>query len=295
MFDLNNYLYERRAIVDRVLDLYLPTEIEEPASLHKAMRYSIFCGGKRIRPILALAGAEIVGAPIETAFPTAAALEMIHTFSLIHDDLPALDDDDLRRGRPTCHKAFGEAMAILAGDALLALAFETIASKSTAAPDAVLAVLKTISEAVGTLGMVGGQVADLENERNPNVTLKTMQSIHERKTGALLSGALVAGAQIASAPERQIEALRSYGENVGLAFQIADDLLDVVGNEQILGKPIGSDEKNHKSTYPSLLGLDGARRAAQRAVETALDSLEIFGAEADSLRSLASFMIERKS
>jgi geranylgeranyl diphosphate synthase type II len=295
-FDLKNYLSSSRALVDEALSEYLPSEKSDPAILHKAMRYSVFCGGKRLRPILALTAADVCGGDIRDAMPAACALEMIHTFSLIHDDLPALDNDDLRRGRPTCHKVFGEAMAILAGDALFAMGYETI-TRHTAniGPEALANVLKTISIAVGSHGMVGGQVADLENEGNSNLDIQTIQSIHARKTGALLKASLLSGAIVASATPAQHAALEIYGEKIGLAFQIADDLLDILGDEQILGKPIGSDEKNQKATYPKLLGIDGAKEAARRATDEALSALEIFGRKAEPLKALAEYMIDRKS
>ncbi|BDI30673.1 farnesyl-diphosphate synthase [Capsulimonas corticalis] len=293
-FDLPAYLSERRVIVDAALDKYLPTADQEPDNLHASIRYSIFCGGKRLRPILALAAADAVGCDFSHVTPLACALECIHTFSLIHDDLPAIDDDALRRGAPTNHVVYGEAMAILAGDALLAFAFELIAECRAFCPaDRVLEALVMVAQASGTRGMVGGQVSDIECEGRTDVDEKTVASIHERKTGALLIASLVAGARLCGASGAQENALRRYGEKIGLAFQITDDILDLEGDAEKLGKPLGSDLKQDKATYPKILGIEESRTLANRAAEDAIAALSIFDEKADPLRALARYMVER--
>ncbi|HEX5323735.1 MAG TPA: farnesyl diphosphate synthase, partial [Capsulimonadaceae bacterium] len=238
-FDLEAYAAGRREWVDKALDSYLPKADEPPANLHAAMRYSLFIGGKRLRPLLALAGAEVAGADPKITLPLACGLECIHTFSLIHDDLPAIDNDDLRRGHPTNHKVYGEAVAILAGDALLTLAFELIQECRFYAPaEAVLDVVALVSSASGTRGMVGGQVTDIECEGKSDLNIATVESIHARKTGALLSASLLAGARLGGASAELLGALREYGHQMGLAFQITDDLLDLQGDADRIGKPV---------------------------------------------------------
>ena len=295
-FDLSAYVAQHRALTDRALDLYLPDAAALPPRLHEAMRYSLFCGGKRLRPLLVFAGAEAVGGNIEWVIPLACAVECIHTFSLIHDDLPAIDDDDLRRGSPTSHVVYGEAMAILAGDALLALAFDLIAECRVHAPaDRVLDAVAMVARASGTRGMVGGQVSDIESEGKSGLDIATVASIHERKTGALLLASLLSGARLCGATPTQEHTLYTYGTQTGLAFQITDDILDLEGDAEKLGKPLGSDLKQDKATYPKILGIDASRALARRASDTALSALSDFGPEADPLRALAHYIVERDS
>jgi geranylgeranyl diphosphate synthase type II len=257
-----DYLAELRPQVDRTLDRLLPTESQPPALLHSAMRYSVFGGGKRIRPALVALGGEVYGAPLESLLPAAAAMEMIHTFSLVHDDLPALDDDDLRRGRPTVHRRFDEAIAILAGDALLNCALTCLALEPASAPGAVRArAVAVAGHAVGSQGMIGGQVADLEAERSwPENPEQALESIHRRKTGSLLVASLLLGGVHAEAAEDALELLARLGEALGLLFQIGDDLLDVEGDSAALGKTAGKDAAAHKLTYPGLYGVAESRR-----------------------------------
>jgi geranylgeranyl diphosphate synthase type II len=295
-FDLRAYLEDQRRWIDDALDAYLPPAQQPPSQIHTSMRYSLFCGGKRLRPILTLAGAEAVGGDRRTALPLACAVECIHTFSLIHDDLPALDNDDLRRGSPTNHVVYGEAMAILAGDALLALAFELIVECRLFAPaDRTLDALAMVARASGTRGMVGGQVSDLECEGRDDLDEPTISSIHARKTGALLMASLLSGARLCGASIPQENALRIYGEQLGLAFQITDDILDLEGDAEKLGKPIGSDLKQDKATYPKVLGLPESRRLAAQSSEDAVSALADFDERAEPLRALARSVIERDS
>jgi len=265
--DVQSYLNEKRQLVDRLLDRYLPPEEAEPKSLHAAMRYSIMAGGKRLRPILALASYEYCGGnatgedlPIHYA---AVALEMVHTYSLIHDDLPCMDDDDLRRGRPTCHKKFGEAVAVLAGDAFHDLAFSLIAQ--TGSTDAVI----ELAQAIGTGGMLGGQIADVEAEGR-DVTRQEIIHIHTRKTAALIRCSVRLGAMLAGVEEKLLSKLTSYGEKIGLAFQIIDDILDIEGDQKLMGKKIGSDSKKQKATYPKAVGLKQAHQEASQLVDEAV-------------------------
>ena len=292
-FDFAAYLSERRAVVDRALEQLLPSDDREPPSVHRAMRYSVMAGGKRLRPVLVIAGAEAVGGHADTVMPTACALELIHTYSLIHDDLPAMDDDDYRRGRLTNHKVFGEAIAILAGDALLTLAFELIA-RSPSDPRALCEVLASVAEAAGTRGMVGGQVVDIESE-GKTVSGETLEYIHRHKTAALIRVSLCSGALLAGATRAQTEAIRTAGEDLGLAFQIVDDILDVEGSLAELGKTAGSDERKKKVTYPALYGLEVSRAKAHALIEHAHAALAPLGSPAEPIRALAAFIIERKS
>lgn len=295
--DLKHYLRERLALVDRELDICLPREDVLPVSLHKAMRYSVFAGGKRIRPVLMIAACEAVGGNVERVLPAACAMEMIHTYSLIHDDLPAMDDDDFRRGRPTNHRVFGEATAILAGDALLTEAFALLSDpqRNAGVPAEVCCrVLHTIARCAGSQGMVGGQVVDMESEGKA-IDLPTLQYIHTRKTGALILAAIQAGALLGGADESSLAALSSYGEAAGLAFQIADDVLDVVGDQEILGKDVGSDQERGKATYVALLGLDEARRRAGELRDLAVSALAPLGAPAEPLRRIAHYIVDRSS
>ena len=293
--DLQGYLADRCRIVDAALDEYLPPEDHCPSAICRAMRYSVMQGGKRIRPILTLAGCEAVGGDQKSALPTACAIEFIHTFSLIHDDLPALDNDDFRRGQPTSHRVFGEAMAILAGDALLTLAFETIAGHTTDVPaETVLRVVNRVATATGTEGMVIGEAADIESE-GKQVDLDTLRSIHSRKTGALIEAAVVCGGMLSGASEAQLNALSAYGRGIGLAFQITDDILDVVGDSAKLGKTVGSDVRKKKATYPAIMGLEKSEELAKTALDEALDALSGFDERADALRAIARFVVERES
>ena len=262
-------------------------------NLMRAMEYSLLAGGKRLRPILLMAAADASGGNGEKYLQVASALEMIHTYSLIHDDLPAMDNDDYRRGKLTNHKVFGEAMAILAGDALLTLAFEVALRQKNVPNEILLTVLKEISVAAGAAGMVGGQVIDLRSE-GVQIDFATLKLMHTGKTGALFRAAIRSGALLAQADEKKLAALTKYAENFGLAFQITDDILDVEGDEKILGKKIGSDAKNNKSTYVSLTSLDEAKNLAQKTVEDALCALENFGTEAEFLRGLVRFLLDRK-
>ena len=296
-FDLNAYVAERTALVLAGLDRFAPVADAPPATLHRAMRYSLFAGGKRIRPLLCMATAEAIGGSAESVLPTACALEMIHTFSLIHDDLPAIDDDDFRRGMPTAHREFGEAMAILAGDALHTLAFSTVAlhqSGGTGSDAAarVVRVLGLIAESCGEAGMVGGQVDDILYEGQP-VDGDILRHIHARKTGALLSASILAGAILAGATAEQERALEVYGEQIGLAFQIVDDILDVTGDDAKIGKPTGSDLKNDKATYPKVYGLAESGELARKAADAAVAAVAGFDGRAEALRTFARFIVER--
>ncbi len=296
--DLKPYLKEKIALVDTALEQYLPGEQERPQSIHKAMRYSVFAGGKRVRPVLMLAACEAVGGAVEQAMPAACAMEMIHTYSLIHDDLPAMDDDDFRRGRPTNHKVFGEAIAILAGDGLLTEAFKLLSNPrftGSTNPATTLAVIQEIAVCAGTYGMVGGQVVDMESEGKPEMDLPTVQYIHTHKTGALIKASVVAGALLGGADQQQLAAIRRYGEAAGLAFQIADDILDIEGTTEEIGKDAGSDEARGKATYPAVMGLAAAKQEAQAMMDEAMLSLEMFGAAAEPLRAIARYIVERKN
>ncbi len=293
-FDLAAYIAERRALTDRALDVYLPPADDLPPRLHEAMRYSLFCGGKRLRPLLVFAGAEAVGGDTDHVLPLACAVECIHTFSLIHDDLPAIDDDALRRGYPTSHIVYGEALAILAGDALLAHAFDLIAECRTTTPEGrVLDAMMMVARASGTRGMVGGQVSDIEAEGREDISHADIASIHARKTGALLLASLLSGARICGASAAEECALYEYGTQIGLAFQITDDILDLEGDAEKLGKPIGSDLKQDKATYPKILGLPESRRLARAASQAAFAALAPLGPAAEPLRALAHYIVER--
>jgi len=293
--DLKKYLEQKREIIDEALNQYLPPETEYPQTIHEAMRYSVFAGGKRLRPILVIAAAEVVGGGAEKVLPTACAIELIHTFSLIHDDLPAIDNDDYRRGKLTCHKVFGEDMAILAGDGLLTHAFQLLAQNSeikTINKEAMPLVIKEVAAAIGTLGLIGGEVVDIQSE-GKEIDLPRLEYIHSHKTGALIAISLRVGAMLMDAQEEEIEALFQYGKLIGLAFQIVDDILNVEGDEVQLGKPVGSDLRQKKATYPALLGIEESRQKARRLVEEAKKELEIFGEKGEILRLLADFVVER--
>ena len=295
---LADFLRDARRRVDESLDRFLPADDDDdhpcPVQLTKAMRYSLLGGGKRLRPILAMMAAEACGADPAEALPCGCAVEMVHTYSLIHDDLPAMDDDDLRRGRPTCHKAFDEATAILAGDGLLTLAFETIV-RYTRPPEAAARCVGILAAAAGPSGMVGGQMADLQAEGRRDGTVALLESIHRRKTGALLRAPLTMGAVVAGASELQVEALDRYGRAVGLAFQIVDDLLDVQGDEVKLGKRVRKDSELGKWTYPGLLGIEASRAKARGLADEAMAALDVFGDRSAHLRALAWDLLERDS
>lgn len=284
---------QRAALIeaDLLKELRRTKSLDE--NLMRAMEYSLMAGGKRLRPVLLMAAADAINNSGEKFITVADALEMIHTYSLIHDDLPAMDNDDWRRGKLTNHKVFGEATAILAGDALLTLAFEVVLRQKDVPPEILLTVLKEISIAAGAAGMVGGQAVDLYSE-GVQIDFETLKLMHRGKTGALFKAAIRSGAILAQASEKKLNDLTRYAENFGLAFQITDDILDVTGDEKILGKPTGSDEKNLKSTYVSLTSLDAAKNFAQAAVDEALDALKNFGDEANFLRELVRYLIARK-
>ena len=290
-FDFKAYLGKTREQVEVALDASLGPE--RPESLRDAMRYSLLAGGKRLRPILCLAACELAGGESVQAMSTAVALEMIHTMSLIHDDLPAMDDDDLRRGRPTNHKVYGEAVAILAGDALLTRAFEMVALRSPGVPaDRLLKVVGELSLVAGAPGLVGGQVVDLESE-GKQVDLETLEYIHLHKTGALLSACVITGAMIGGANDALIAALRVYARGIGLAFQIIDDILDITASSEVLGKTAGKDLIADKTTYPKLLGLEESRRRADALVDEAKDALKPWAGKSMPLLALADFITSR--
>lgn len=293
--NLQRYLEKRSQLVDRALARYLPKRGESPRTLDNAMRYSLFSGGKRIRPILALASGEAVEAPIARVMPFACALEMIHSYSLIHDDLPVMDDDDLRRGKPTNHIVFGEGMAILAGDGLLTEAFRTMAEAALRHGQdhiAALRALQEIAAGAGAIGMVGGQVADLEAE-NKRPTRALVEYIHTRKTAALIRAAVRAGALVGGAQPQQFARLNRYGSSIGLAFQIADDILDVEGGTDKTGKREGRDAELKKVTYPAAVGMAKAKKRARGLLDEALNALKPFGSPAEPLRQIATFIVSR--
>ncbi|MBN1570388.1 MAG: polyprenyl synthetase family protein [Acidobacteria bacterium] len=291
--DISTYLSESKKLVDEYLMKLLPAEGMEPPTIHKAMRYSVFAGGKRVRPILVLASGESLNGDREVLLSLGAAIEMMHTYSLIHDDLPALDNDDLRRGVPTCHKVFGEAMAILAGDALLTRCYEVLADLPRLSDTTRLSIIRDIAAATGTInGMIGGQVVDLESEGKP-VNPRILEYLHSSKTGALLKACVRCGALAAGADERALNALTEFGSKIGLVFQIVDDILDITSSSEILGKTAGKDEKAKKATYPAFYGLEASRNKANDLVALALEDIRDFGEEAEILRSLARFIVSR--
>ncbi|RLA87549.1 MAG: polyprenyl synthetase family protein [Deltaproteobacteria bacterium] len=292
-FDLKQYLEDRRLMVEEALEVALPQQDGPETRVVEAMRYSLFAGGKRLRPILCLAASEAVGGDLKAAMPAGCALEMIHTYSLIHDDLPAMDDDDLRRGKPTNHKVFGEAIAILAGDGLLTEAFVLLSDYNSLLPERAVQVIGVIAEAASYRGMVGGQVVDILSQ-NKRAELETVQQMHSRKTAALIAAATESGALSGKGSEAQVAALARYGRAIGLAFQIADDILDIEGDTELLGKTTGADEARGKVTYPAAVGLERSRQAANEMVNDALAALEGFDDRANPLRSLANYIITRK-
>ena len=295
--ELKDYLKDRCALVDQALNHWLPGENVLPFSLHQSMRYSIFAGGKRLRPILMIAASEAVGGSAQQVMHAACALEMIHTYSLVHDDLPAMDDDDFRRGKPTNHKTYGEATAILAGDALLTEAFRLLADADAnrlATPATVLRVIELVARFAGSQGMVGGQIVDMESE-GKDIDFPTLEYIHTHKTGGLILASVQVGALLGGGDEKQIAALTRFGGAAGLAFQIADDVLDIVGDQAELGKDVGSDQARGKATYPALLGLAEARQRANELCDIAVESLTPLGAAAETLQVLARYIVDRNS
>jgi len=292
--NLKAYLRTRQRKIDHALDRYLPKANTKPATLHKAMRYSLFAGGKRLRPILCLAAAEACRGNINDALPLACALECIHTYSLVHDDLPSMDNDDFRRGRPTCHKVFGDGIAVLAGDALLTIAFE-IASRAKPTPRYdISTLLREVAVAAGSQKLIAGQVADLEAE-GKSVKREQLQFIHENKTAAILKTSVRLGAMSANADARKLSAITRFGQGLGLAFQIIDDILDVTQTSEILGKSAGKDLTAKKATYPAVIGLDKSRAEASRVTRQAHNALSTFSSsDAEPLHALANYLLERK-
>ena len=296
-FDLQLYLRERTELVDAALQTWLPAADLLPGTLHQSMRYSVFAGGKRLRPVLMMAAAEAVGGRAEQVQHAACAMEMLHTYSLIHDDLPAMDNDDYRRGRLTSHKVYGEAMAILSGDALLTETFRLLADPRANAdvePATTTRVIELIARCAGSRGMVGGQVVDMESE-GKEIDLPTLEYIHTHKTGALILAAIQVGGLLAGGDDDDLKALTRYGEAAGLAFQVADDILDVVGDQATLGKQVGADQARGKATYPALIGLEAARQRADELCLLALDALSRFGAKSEPLRQIAHYIVKRTS
>ena len=291
-FDLGNYLKQKKLLVEEALDSSIA--IARPEKIYEAMRYSLLAGGKRLRPILCLATCDLMGGTESMAMPTACALEMIHTMSLIHDDLPAMDNDDFRRGKPTNHKVYGDDIAILAGDGLLAYAFEFVATQTkNVAPENIIQVVAALGRTVGAGGLVGGQVLDLESEGKPDITAETLSFIHTHKTGALLETSVVSGAILADAQKQDIQRLSKYSQNIGLAFQIIDDILDITATDEQLGKTAGKDLQAQKATYPSLWGLEKSRVKAQELIDSATEQLSVYGAKAEPLRAVASYIVTR--
>jgi geranylgeranyl diphosphate synthase type II len=292
-FDISAYLEAGRNSIDRSLDRLLPPEGAPPEALHRAMRYSIFAGGKRLRPVLALAAAQAVGGAAESVLDEACSLELMHTYTLIHDDLPAMDNDDFRRGKPTSHKVFGEAMAILAGDALQTLAFSVLArGRSRHAAGLIAEATGMLAEAAGSCGVIGGQAVDIASEGRA-VSRETLEYIHENKTGRLLQASVLLGAILGGADAQHRECLATYGRSIGLAFQITDDILDVTSTAEQLGKTPGKDAQAGKATYPGLLGMDESRRLQHLYLEQAIAALSSLGEQAVPLRELARFMVLR--
>jgi len=294
--DLKRYMAEKRATVDDALERYMPEPHGPAAALIKAMNYSLFAGGKRLRPILCIAGAEAVGGDAQKVMPVACALELIHTYSLIHDDLPAMDNDDLRRGKPTSHKVFGEAMAILAGDGLLTEAFNMLArleAPERASSGILKKIISLIATASGWQGMVGGQAVDIQSEGKA-IDAAVMDYIHSHKTGALITASVTSGAVLGGGTGMQMDAVGLYGEKIGLAFQIADDILDIEGNAEEMGKGVGGDSKKGKNTFPSVYGLNESKEILNLSIDAAIKSLENFDNKADPLRQIARYIIERK-
>ena len=295
--DITQYLEQKRQDVDRFLDSVMPPESAPPANLHKSMRYSLLAGGKRVRPILAIAAYEALGGAAPAILPLASSLELIHTYSLIHDDLPAMDNDDYRRGKLTNHKVFGEALAILAGDALLTMAFDLVSRPQLVDgldPRSQVRIVQELADGSGNVGMVGGQVADIEAE-GKDIDLATLEGVHRWKTGKLIRAAVRIGAIAGSATSEQLDRLTAYAEDIGLAFQIADDVLNVTGTREELGKDANTDASRGKKTYPTFFGVDGARKLAEERVASAIGHLKAFDRKADPLRELALYITARKN
>ena len=291
--DLKTYLATRAAEVDAALDRFLPKAKVRPATIHAAMRYSVFAGGKRLRPVLCLAAAEACGGEVSNALAPACALELMHTYSLVHDDLPAMDDDDLRRGRPTCHKVYGEGMAVLCGDALLTESFIVLAKTAATKRYGTRDYVTELAVTGGSQKLIGGQVMDLEGE-GKKLTKRDLVRIHEAKTAALLTSALRLGGMTANATPAKLEALTNFGYALGLAFQVIDDILDVTQSTEVLGKTAGKDEAVEKSTYPAILGLEASRKEAARLTKAAMDALKPFGKKAARLQEIATHLLKRE-
>ncbi len=290
--DLKSYLLRRQKQIDRALHRYLPRETARPATIHRAMRYSMFAGGKRLRPILCLAAAEACGGKIFPALPLACAVECIHTYSLVHDDLPSMDNDDLRRGRPTSHKVFGEGIAVLAGDALLTVAFEIATHAQPTRRYTLRDMLRDLAIAAGSRKLIAGQVADLEGE-GKKIDRAGLRYIHENKTAAMLEVSVRLGAMSANASTKQLDAISEFGHSLGLAFQVIDDILDVTQTSEKLGKSAGKDVAAQKATYPAVIGLEASRAEAKRLTRKAHDAIASFGKEGEALRALANYLLER--
>src|SRR5437899_2106947 len=291
--NIKTYLVSRQKLIERALDRYLPKANAKPATLHRAMRYSLFAGGKRLRPILCLAAAEACGGRIGYALPLAFALECIHTYSLVHDDLPSMDNDDFRRGRPTCHKVFGDGIAVLTGDALLTIAFEIVSHAKATSRYNMSILLREIAVAAGSQKLIAGQVADLEAE-GKNANRSQLRYIHENKTAAILATSVRLGAMSANANPKQLNAITKFGRALGLAFQIIDDILDVTQTSEKLGKSAGKDVAAQKATYPAIIGLDKSRAEAKRLTKQAHAALATFGAKGNALHALASYLLQRE-
>jgi geranylgeranyl diphosphate synthase type II len=290
--ELKRYLATRQKEIDRALDRFLPKESAKPATIHKAMRYSLFAGGKRLRPILCLAAAEACGGEIAAALPLACAVECIHTYSLVHDDLPSMDNDDLRRGRPTSHKVFGEGIAVLAGDALLTIAFEIATHAKPTRRYSTRDMLHDLAVAAGSRKLIAGQVSDLEAE-GKKVARAELRYIHENKTAAMLAASVRLGAMSANATGKQLAAIADFGQSLGLAFQVIDDILDVTQTSEKLGKSAGKDVAAQKATYPAVIGLDKSRAEAKRLTSRAHAALSVFRSDADRLHEIANYLLER--
>ncbi len=296
MFELHSYLTSKREVINKALKEILESKISNKGRLVDAMGYSLMAGGKRIRPILCMAATESVGGNTDNALSTACAIEMIHTYSLIHDDLPAMDNDQLRRGKPTCHMAFDEATAILAGDALLTMAFQLLSNieiihKNHAS--IFFDIIQAISQAAGCEGMIEGQIRDIASE-GTLITLSQLQAMHDLKTGSLIVASIYAGAVLGGGAQKQIEQLKIYGKNIGLAFQITDDILNVEGDPELTGKAVGTDDCLHKNTYPTLIGIDQSKVFAKKLIKNALQAIDNFDNRSDSLRAIANYILKRK-
>ena len=290
--NVKGYLKSRQELIDRALDRFLPKENTRPATIHRAMRYSLFAGGKRLRPILCLAAAETCNGKIDNALPLACAMECIHTYSLVHDDLPSMDNDDFRRGRPTCHKVFGDGIAVLAGDALLTIAFEIVSRAKPTRRYNMATLLREVAIAAGSQKLIAGQVADLEAE-GKNADRVQLRYIHENKTAAMLTTSVRLGAMSANANPKQLAAITKFGRALGLAFQVIDDILDVTQTSEKLGKSAGKDIAAKKATYPAVIGLDQSRAEAKRLTRKAHTALSIFNRRAHTLHALANYLLER--